>query len=446
MVDLNKTLIILRESFQRNIGIEVLFDGKTLELIPHKLTKEPNGEVILFASLDEFSEPQKFQVKDIQGVKLDVSTGVPSGLAWNDDYINSRSFLLNGKQETVVSKLDFSDEPNLIDTSSRSSSKKAKNITVTAKKKRNKKDESNVTVVSSSTESKKGIAHNPKVFWIIISIIMVIIVLFVVKPFEKNIFVPPEEEQQMNEYEEWVATGEDDKSAWKKKQDIPIDASPSEGGYTQFDKIGWRFPYSTETPNGWYRGFELQSELGEKIDVDSLLEELKDKDIYSSLINDTPVDTEDEYAMDASTYYSVFYSPERKCTIWHNHLNPIMLSKERIKELGFEKDDVGLSRYYAEDIISHLSDDSEVVNNEEITGVYISDSRYKMGALNYSFEDINLTVRAFSERGTVLYVYNDCGMSPEDLEQKDKFNIEVWGYPSVHSNNNPEQPEVALRR
>lgn len=39
MVDLNKTLIILRESFQRNIGIEVLFDGKTLELIPISLRK-----------------------------------------------------------------------------------------------------------------------------------------------------------------------------------------------------------------------------------------------------------------------------------------------------------------------------------------------------------------------------------------------------------------------
>lgn len=454
MVDINKTLVTLRESFQRNIGIEVLFEGKTLELIPHRLVKEPNGDITLLASLDGYSEPDKYLVKNIQGIKLDVATGVPSTLSWDEDYVNSRSFLLSEETKNPTVKLDFSDEPELIDTSSPktiSKKKKSKNLQVKAVKK-NSSGTKTVTFRNNSKDKpsidKNKLAHSKKAYWTTIGIVGIVVFIFVAKPFEWN-FTPSEEEQLASEYEEWMESDGDKNSVWKEDQDILLDNSAIKGEYSKYDDISWRLPLSYDNPNGWYRGFDLRDELADKVDVNALIEKAKEEDIYSSLINDwTPKKEEDEYFSSYwdTTYYQSYYSPERKCTIWHNDMNPIILSKERIAELGYDKDDLGLTRYYAQEIISKLSDDPNLVPVEETNSVYLNSSRYKMESLNYSFDNINLTVRAFSERGTVLYIYNDCGLSIEKLEKDANFIVEVSGYPYILSDNNPAQPESILRR
>lgn len=454
MVDINKTLVTLRESFQRNIGIEVLFEDKTLELIPHRLIKEANGDIVLLASLDGYSEPDKYLVKNIQGVKLDVATGVPSTLSWDEDYVNSRSFLLTEQTKNSTVKLDFSNEPDVIDTSipKNTRKKKSKNLQVKTVKKNSseiksttfKHNPKNRAVVDANK-----LAHSKKGYWITISILAVIVFVFVAKPFEWN-FTPSEEEQLASEYEEWIKADGDKDSVWKQEQDILLDNSAIKGKYSKYDNISWRLPVSYDNPNGWYRGFDLRKELEDKIDVNSLIETAKENDIYSSLMNDwSPYKEEEDESPQLywdTTYYQSYYSPERKCTIWHNDMNPILLSKERISELGYEKDDLGLTRYYAKEIISKLSDDPDVTPLEETNSVYLDSSRYKMESLNYSFDNINLTVRAFSERGTVLYIYNDCGLSIDELEEDSDFIIEVSGYPYILSDNNPVQPESILRR
>lgn len=456
MVDLNKTLITLRESFQRNIGVEVLFEDKTLELTPHKLVKEPNGDIVLFASEGNFSTPQKYLVKDIQGVRLDVSNGVPSDLSWDEDYINSRSFAVSGQEKNNVVKLDFSNEPDFIDTSLPGQSKRKKNkkVIVAARN----KTTGQVKKVSFNSQDKKepstlknGITHSPKVYWSIISVIAILILGFVIfKPFERNLFEPSPKEKLASEYEAWLLADGDKNSVWKKEQDIVLDNLEIKGEYSKYDKIDWRLPFNYDDPNGWYRGFDLRNELADKIDVDALIEQAKKDDIYSSLMNDwSPAKDEEGKTLSSyyeTTYYQSYYSPERKCTIWHNDMNPILLSKERISELGYDKNDLELTRYYAKEIISKISDDPNVQVVEEKSSVYLNSSRYKMESLDYNFDNINLTVRAFSERGTVLYIYNDCGMNIEELEKDASFIVEISGYPYLLSDNNPQQPESILRR
>jgi hypothetical protein len=416
MIDPN-TLVILRDAFQRNCCVEVLYGTETLTLIPHELTRE-NGKIYLYARKNTNDTVMRYAVEDFNGVMLDLLTQVPSDLPWDKKFIESRSFAIKEEKSQTHKLISYEEQEThaaeeLAEKEKQKFAKRRSDIEATTPKKKKK------GIIFASIGIAAAVALTP-----------VALQVFNLNDNNKTggIFAGPSSLDPNSDdfdYSAWRQTVKDEDLATNYKQSIPLDNAEYSGEVNDNVNVDLRMPYEAGPESNQY------SESWKSIYSDK--DVLSSKNINYRLKSDVTV--ENELSLRKA------YNSQLKCMI-QGSPNDSIRSKTFISNNNLTNNDRSFTDLLVKEMLAEMKVDSPI-SVEEVQ-VYQTSTRDTVTFYDVKATDeLSFVIRGFSGNGNFVYFVNNCGLNFSEITEGTKFPVEMHFYtwPAVDDGSGSHRPQ-----